>query len=50
MGSTKSRRDFRKIYATSSSQQQQTIRELCNELELSLLLDEVLNEPDELIG
>jgi len=48
-GSHKSRRDFRQIFQTSSGSEQLAIRNQCELLGLSVLSDDVLNEPDELL-
>jgi hypothetical protein len=48
-GSHKSRRDLRQIYRTASERDCQRIRELAAQLTLTRVLDEVLNEPDEIV-
>ena len=47
-GSHKSRRDLRHVYRSSSENDRHRIRELAQQLTLTPLLDEVLNEPDEI--
>ena len=47
-GSHKSRRDLRQIVRASSAEDRQRIRELAEQLSLSPLLEEVLEEPDEI--
>jgi hypothetical protein len=47
-GSHKSRRDLRSIFRTSAASDQNLIRQLAAQVNLSALLDDVLAEPDEL--
>ena len=47
-GSHKSRRDLRQIYRTSTADDCRRIQEHAQQLALTPLLDEVLNEPDEI--
>lgn len=47
-GSQRSRRDFRGIFRNCNPQQQSHIRVQASDLSLSMLLDEVLAEPDEI--
>ncbi len=47
-GSHKSRRDLRKIYAAAADEDRGQIRSLANQLDLSVLLESVLIEPDEI--
>lgn len=48
-GSHKSRRDLRQIFRTAKAADRQLIRELAGRVQLESLLDEVLDEPDEVI-
>ena len=48
-GSHKSRRDLRHILRTASETERETVHALANELGLTDLLAEVMDEPDELI-
>jgi len=47
-GSHKSRRDFRKLWDGCNDQHRQTIETVANSLDLSVLLQEVISEPDEI--
>jgi len=48
-GSHKSRRDLQQIFRTAKAADRQSIRELAERIQLESLLDEVLDEPDEII-
>jgi Nucleotidyl transferase AbiEii toxin, Type IV TA system len=48
-GSHKSRRDLRHIYRNANNAERDLIRALAKQFQLGSLLDEVLNEPDELL-